>query len=624
VRAEAIVALESGLLSANRGVTSSLEIVREAQAARRSRLFEPDQPPLWAARPVTDSEGAIERIREDWQRDLETLGAFLELRSDRAVQHLMLFLAMLLAALALRRRVARWSAEDPELGEAAHVFRYPVSVALLVGLLSTPAFHPLAPGIVHDLGRAALLIPALRLLPPLVERPFRPLVYALAAFYLSAQVRELIEGAPLLSRYLFTAEAFVAWLIRPARLVKIEGAGSVPPALGVAARLILLILALAFAANLLGYLAFAQILGRGILGTIYAAVIFYGGYRIARVFLSVALHTDTARRLGMVRVGGPSIERWSARLLRILAALWWFEATLDSFTIRDPVLGGLRSVVTTPLRVGAVSLSLSDLLAFAATIGAAVLLSRLIRFVLEEDVFPRVVLRRGVPNAVSTSIHYVLLVLGFMLAVAAAGMDLSRLALLAGAFGVGIGFGLQNVVNNFVSGLILLFERPIQVGDTIEVGGLLGDVRSIGIRASTVRTVDGAEVIIPNGSLISDQVINWTLSDRRRRVIVKVGVAYGTDPEKVLKILSEVAQTHPTVLDDPKPQADFLGFGDSSLDFQLRCWIPRFEEGFGMRSALAIAINAQLRDAGIQIPFPQRDLHVRSIDPETTDRLRKS
>ncbi|HEB88534.1 MAG TPA: mechanosensitive ion channel, partial [Deltaproteobacteria bacterium] len=172
----------------------------------------------------------------------------------------------------------------------------------------------------------------------------------------------------------------------------------------------------------------------------------------------------------------------------------------------------------------------------------------------------------------------------------------------------------QNVVNNFVSGVILLFERPIQVGDTIQLGELLGDVRRIGIRSSTVRTWEGAEVIVPNASLVSDQVINWTLSDRQRRIDIAVGVAYGTDPELVIELLTEAARAHPDVVSIPPPAVHFLGFGDSSLDFQIRAWTGSFSRWLAIRSDLTVAANTALRDAGIEIPFPQRDLHLRSVD----------
>ena len=257
---------------------------------------------------------------------------------------------------------------------------------------------------------------------------------------------------------------------------------------------------------------------------------------------------------------------------------------------------------------------MGDLLAFAVTVTAAVVLSRVVRFVLMEDVFTRVRTGRGIPYAVSSTAHYVILFGGFLLALAAAGIDMSRFTLLAGAFGVGIGFGLQNVVNNFVSGLILLYERPIQVGDVIDMGDLFGNVRRIGIRSSTVRSFSGAEVIVPNADLISQRVINWTLSDKTRRVEVPIGVKYGTDPEKVLALLKQVAEENERVSRYPAPQALFRGHGDSSLDFELRVWIPDIDQWFLVESELNTAINRALAEAGIEIPFPQRDLHLRSVD----------
>ncbi len=226
----------------------------------------------------------------------------------------------------------------------------------------------------------------------------------------------------------------------------------------------------------------------------------------------------------------------------------------------------------------------------------------------------RLDLPRGVAGAVSLIVHYLVLALGFLLAMAAAGIEMSRFALLAGAFGVGIGFGLQNVVNNFVSGLILIFERPIQVGDTVEIGSVMGTIGRIGIRSSTVRTFDGADVIVPNADLISGQVINWTLSDRFRRGEIDVGVAYGTDPEEVLPLLIRAAAGHPRVLESPEPQALFLGFGASSLDFKLRFWSDNFDDFWQIRSDVVVEVNHLIREAGIEIPFPQRDLHLRSVD----------
>jgi small-conductance mechanosensitive channel len=261
-------------------------------------------------------------------------------------------------------------------------------------------------------------------------------------------------------------------------------------------------------------------------------------------------------------------------------------------------------------------------LAFLLTLVGAFLLSRALRTLLEDELLPHLPAGRGVGNALTSTVHYTVLLLGFLLAISAAGVDLNKVSLLAGAFGVGIGFGLQNVVNNFVSGLILLYERPVQLGDMVEVGGTTGEVRRIGIRSSTIRTFQGAEVIVPNSNLISDRVVNWTFSDRRRRMDIKVGVAYGTDPERVIALLEGVAKGHPDVLEDPAPQALFVEFGDSSLNFELRAWTALFDTWMSTQSVLSVRVARVLAEAGIEIPFPQRDLHLRSADPKLLGALR--
>jgi potassium efflux system protein len=169
--------------------------------------------------------------------------------------------------------------------------------------------------------------------------------------------------------------------------------------------------------------------------------------------------------------------------------------------------------------------------------------------------------------------------------------------------------------------VILLFERPIQRGDTVEVGGVMGDVVRINMRSSTVRTFDGAEVVVPNSHFISNQFTNWTLSDSQRRIVIPVGVAYGTNPEQVIEILTAEAKRHEHILEQPEPITIFIGFGESSLDFEIRAWTQRFDWR-RIQSEIGLAIIHALDAAGIQIPFPQRDLHLRSVDPEAGGSLR--
>jgi small-conductance mechanosensitive channel len=267
------------------------------------------------------------------------------------------------------------------------------------------------------------------------------------------------------------------------------------------------------------------------------------------------------------------------------------------------------------LTVGALSVSFGDVVAFAATIYVAFLVSSIVRYVLEEDVFPRLTLRPGLPYALSSLVRYSIVFVGFLVALAALGLNFDRITVLGGALGLGVGFGLQNIVNNFVSGLIVLFERPVRVGDAVQIGDVQGEVRRIGIRSSTVRTWEGADVVVPNSQLVSDKVTNWTPFDQRRRLDIQVSVAYGSAPEDVLKILSEAAKSHPDVLTEPTPLALFVGFGDSALRFQVWAWTARLSRFGAIKSEVGIAVYAALREAGLAIPFPQQEVRLLQTPP---------
>jgi small-conductance mechanosensitive channel len=331
--------------------------------------------------------------------------------------------------------------------------------------------------------------------------------------------------------------------------------------------------------------------------------------------MALAFSSRAAGSLRVIQSRGDGVRQGLTHWLELGCLLSWVYLTLEFFGLFRPGLKALSALLGRRWAIGTVTLSLGSLLVFAVTLFLSVMLSRLIRFLLEGEVFPRLNLRRGIPATISAMVRYGLIAGGFLLAVAAAGVDLSEFSLLAGALGVGIGFGLQTIVNNFVSGLILMFERPIQVGDVIQVGNLSGRVRHIGVRASTVSTFEGADVVVPNANLISSEVVNWTLSDRLRRMEIPVGVAYGTDPARVLGLLEQAARDHRDVLKEPPPQALFLRFGDSSLDFALRFWTADIDEWVRIQSEVAVRVHGILQAADIRIPFPQRDLHLRVSGP---------
>src|SRR5215469_61256 len=280
---------------------------------------------------------------------------------------------------------------------------------------------------------------------------------------------------------------------------------------------------------------------------------------------------------------------------------FWLNLLLSFFGLRDPLIASIDAVLNANLAIGSFNVTVGGILAFLITVWVSFLISKFLRFVLEEDVYHHFHLARGVPYAISTMVHYVILLIGFFVALGALGIDLTKLTILVSAFSVGIGFGLQNVINNFVSGLILLFERPIKVGDVIDVGGKVGEVTRIGIRASVIRTADGSEIIVPNGSLISSQVTNWTFSDRKRAVEVSVNVAGGADPQRVVELLKTTVAAHPGIAKEPPPQVYVTNFSAGALTFQVRAWIDRYEDLAQLRSDLSLAVNNALAREKISI-----------------------
>jgi small-conductance mechanosensitive channel len=268
-----------------------------------------------------------------------------------------------------------------------------------------------------------------------------------------------------------------------------------------------------------------------------------------------------------------------------------------------------REVLEFSLTLGGTKITLLGLIEIVLVIIAFLIISRVLRKILKRRILPRFKLAEGAQFVILRLIHYVLVVIGLLLAINLVGIQMTSLAVIFGLLGVGIAFGLQNITSNFVSGLILLFERPVSVGDYIEVGGAMGKVQSINMRSTTVITRDNITLIVPNSSFISDTVTNWSVGDPKIRINVPVGVAYGSDTELVKKLLLEVAENHPDVLKDPKSDVLFREFADSSLNFDLRIWILNPMGRFKTISDINYAVDAAFREHNITIPFPQRDVH---------------
>jgi len=271
-------------------------------------------------------------------------------------------------------------------------------------------------------------------------------------------------------------------------------------------------------------------------------------------------------------------------------------------------------LLTLGLNLGSQRITVGLVLVSAGILYGSFFVSWIVQKLLMDEVLARRRVETGARISIARLVHYVLIFGGFLLALLALGFDFTKLTIMLSALGVGIGFGLQSIVNNFVSGLILLFERPVRVGDYIELGEKWAEIKKIGLRATTVQTFDQSDMIIPNADLVNNTVTNWTLSNRRVRITIPVGVAYGSDVSLVMETLIACANASSNVAKTPAPQVLFLSFGDSSLYFELRAWIAHAEERLDVKSELHQEIDRSFREAKIEIAFPQQDLHLRSVD----------
>jgi len=617
-RRAAVLSLQTRVAEQTQRANGALRSIRSAQSAAVNRLWLQDSPPIWSPEVRT---AAAQSLGRDSQVSLGSQAAlvrnYLEREWTKLIYVALLFIAFAFIMLRVKRHVARWTDKDRALDRTNRVLQLPFSTASLLTIISARLILHDAPRAVWLILATLALIPIVVLLRRLIDRHLFPIVNALVVFYFVAQLRALAASIPVLSRIMLLVEMlggliFLFWFIRARRRSgprttsnkTARVAGSIAVA-GFGAIIV---------ADLLGYVALANYLSVAILASAYFAVALYAAARILEGLVFFGLQTRPLASLAIVQRQQSLLRSRIARLIGMAAIVTWVLLSLSAFSLREVVISRTTALLNTKFGVGSVNFSLGAIVAFILTIWITLLLSRCLRFFLKEEVYARFHLARGPAYAVSTLVHYVVLLVGFYIAIAALGADMTKFAILAGAFGVGAGFGLQNIFNNFFSGLILLFERPVQVGDLIQVGDQTGVVRRIGIRASIIALDDKSQLIIPNGQLISEKVTNRTFSSLQKRMELTIRTAYGENPEQVMGLLVKTAAAHPNVTQDPPPDAVLKQFGEDALVFVLGFTTENVARFPFVQSDVAVAVNAALREAGIEIPVPQRIVHLEQND----------
>jgi small-conductance mechanosensitive channel len=602
-----VLTLQSRLSEQEGRVRTALSSIEQAETQALKNIFVRDSRPIWSLETSLGTEWE-KHSGESFSSQLETSAAFSKRLPFTFLIHALFIVLMATALHWMQRRIRKLAEEKPDLERALPILDLPVSTAFALSMLLVPLIYAQAPRLIIAIMGAVTIIPTALVLRRLLARNSYPILNAIVIFYFVGQLRILAASLPVLARFIFLgqvlgASIFLVWVLRSWHLPaeSIETHSRIWRTIRAIAKIGLIILPAAFLANIFGYVNFGNLLGIIFFRSAYIAAMLYTAIRIIDGLITIGLQVRPLGSLRVISLHRQMIQGRTCRVLEFLAFLFWLNVLLSFFGLRDSLIASIGVALNANLAIGSFSITLGGILAFLITVWASFLVSKFLRFVLEEDVYHHLRLAAGIPYAISTMLHYVILLIGFFVALGALGIDLTKVTILAGAFSVGIGFGLQNVINNFVSGLILLFERPIKVGDVIEVGGNVGEVSRIGIRASVIRTADGSEVIVPNGSLISSQVTNWTFSDRKRAVEISVNAAGGADPQRVVELLKSTAAAHPGVTKEPSPQVYVTNFSAGAITFQLRAWTDRHEDWAQLRSDLSVAVNEALASEKIAI-----------------------
>ncbi len=587
-----------------------------------NRLYKIDSPPIWQVfYSGLDTISFGEKVHLSIDHNKKELYFFADNYRFNVYVHIVLFVISLAFFFYIKNVVQSWPEEkkDEETKISMFIITKPISSSLLLSLLLTNILYPMMPQSVMDYFNVLLIIPVIFLIPGIIPGIPRKYFYGIAVYFIFSQLADYFHEVPVLDR-LFVLLADIITLIilililKSKKTIQERDPEIRWPLLSAIIKISVFSLSAGILANIFGNITLSRVMSDGAQAMFYGALIIYSATQVLKGFFALIMRQEHVARLNMVVNYSEEITKRINKIIKIVAIILWLKIIFQNYMLYDPFIKWLGEMLSDEWEIGSVSISLGNILAFIVTIWVSILLAQFIRFLLEDEILTHFDMPRGVPGAIGMIARLIIIIFGFVLAFGAAKIDMSNVSIIIGALGVGIGFGLQNIFNNLVSGLILAFERPIQTGDVVEISNLnlMGTVKEIGIRASTVRTFDGAEVVVPNGNLISNEVVNWTLSDQRRRQEILIGVAYGTDLNKVLEILEKVVSENENVLKNPKPFIIFTGFGDSSLDFRVLFWTSFFN-GMGTKSAVGIAIDEAFKKEGIPIPFPQRDLHLVSI-----------
>jgi potassium efflux system protein len=612
------------------GTRNDLNILQEkldevgSQIAMRkeslnANIWIPEAPPIWKLSSTTYSDQA----KMLWSElpgfsDLTEAQLFLKRNPNILYQLLFSFLMTLGLVVFLRFQTHEYFSSSSEItADVFQLLESPVLSSLVLTWFWSILFFPLPPEL-ERITNLIMILPTVYILYKLSMKSNRWKLLAFVVIFMIFLLTPVLNFAPILQRFILMALNFLSigvllW-IRTHRQQLIEEEnkwwlGSLPTVI----ILFTLINFGALIANIIGSVQLAELLTNATLSSFLAFIILRGMIMLTRSFFFLLLLGPLIKHSYILQEDSDTVLKKLSEILRYVGFFVWIVIMLDELRIREEVLGWLYDLINYSLNVGELSISLWNIVAFFLILRLSAWLSTFIRYVLDKEVYPRANMNEGVSNTISQMIRYTLSLLGFLLALSAAGISLDKISIALGALGVGIGFGLQNIVSNFISGIILALERPIKIGDIVDLGGnVSGFVRDIGLRASRVHTWEGSDVIVPNAELISGRVTNWTLSNKWKRIMVDVRVPFNADLEQVSKILIDTASETEGIMKNPGPYINLEGIGESAMVFKLYAWINDANASFSRGTKLRKEVYSALKAAGYETPLPQQNVNIHS------------
>ncbi len=618
-RISLLLELQDKIVVQQYGIKKMLEKIEDAELKKRSLIFTIDYTPIWVSfQPGTKSISFEEAISNVYGNERKSLQLFIESNQNGFIIHLIIFIVILVLLIYLRYTYREDEIKVPlsklvNVIEMKNLIYRPISSTLFIVIFAGFFIYTNRTDLINSILFFLIYLTILRLLWGIVSRKNMWFFVAFGFIYLSNQFVKLIEGDIELQRWIVLVNTVISlatllYAFRPKSQFYKMKKGAMLKVIFISGPVFIFLLFASLVGNIVGAVGFSIMATIGFIDLTMLTLILIAASFLAASISIVLLTKHFKNKPELEELYLESFTHTSASFIRFFAIVLWFVAGMRIFGVRDLVYYWFDELMNFTITSGDTEIRVGAVISFFFIIIISFVIAKLVRLFLEIEIFSRIKLPRGIPGAISMVIKYSIVFIGIYLAISSIGIDFGKFGLLAGAMGVGLGFGLQNILSNFFSGIILAFERPVQTGDLVEIDNVYGRVQSIGVRSSVVKTLDGSEVILPNNDLISKQLINWTMRDTKRRIRLKIKTAFDEDPHKVIKIVNEAIKSEPEVLDKPSPMVAFDGFGDFFLEFTAYYWIK--ENYLENKSKIALHIYDSLTENNIKTPRQYGDFNI--------------